>query len=174
MNLIVSADKNWGIGSKNQLLVRIPDDMRYFREMTLGKAVVMGRKTKESLPGGILQGRANIVLAHDAGYQAGGAVTVHSLDELHLELRKYATEDVFVIGGESVYRQLLGECDTAYVTKIDFSYSADSYFPDLDKQEGWKLAEESEEQTYFDIIYHYRKYVRKEAIAPQPGTAARP
>ncbi len=161
MTLIASADKNWAIGSNNQLLVRIPDDMRFFREMTMGKAVVMGRKTKESLPEGILPGRTNIVLTHDKDYKAKGAVIVHSLDELHKELEKFDTQDVFVIGGESVYRQLLDECDTAHITKIDFAYSADAYLPNLDKQPQWELTAESEEQTYFDIIYYFRRYERK-------------
>ena len=161
MNLIVSADENWGIGSNNQLLVRIPDDMRFFREVTVGKVVVMGRKTRESLPNGTLADRVNIVLTHDINYKAGSAVIVHSLEELHRELEQYDTDDVFVIGGSSVYRQLLDECDTAHVTKIDFAYSADAYFPNLDEDPEWELAAESEEQTYFDIIYYFRKYKKK-------------
>ena len=152
MTLIASADRNWAIGSNNQLLVRIPDDMRFFREITTGKAVVMGRKTKESLPEGILPGRTNIVLTHDQHYKAKGAVIVHSLDELHKEL---------VIGGESVYRQLLDECDTAHITKIDFAYSADARLPNLDELPQWELTAESEEQTYFDIVYYFRRYERK-------------
>ena len=161
MTLIASADQNWAIGSNNQLLVRIPDDMRFFREITTGKAVVMGRKTKESLPEGILPGRTNIVLTHDQHYKATGAVIVHSLDELHKELEKYPSEDVFVIGGESVYRQLLDECDTAHITKIDFAYSADARLPNLDELPQWELTAESEEQTYFDIVYYFRRYERK-------------
>lgn len=158
MNLIASADAGWGIGCKNQLLVRIPDDMRFFREMTTGKVVVMGRWTMESLPNGILTGRVNIVLTRDTAFRAKGAVVVHSLDALRSELAQYDTEDVYVIGGESVYRQLLDECSTAYITKIDFTYSADAYFPDLDQLPEWELVTESEEQTYFDIIYYFRKY----------------
>ncbi len=161
MTLIASADRNWAIGSNNQLLVRIPDDMRFFREITTGKAVVMGRKTKESLPEGILPGRTNIVLTHDQHYKAKGAVIVHSLDELHKELEKYPSEDVFVIGGESVYRQLLDECNTAHITKIDFAYSADARLPNLDELPQWELTAESEEQTYFDIVYYFRRYERK-------------
>lgn len=161
MNLIVSADENWGIGSGNQLLVRIPDDMRFFREVTQGKVAVMGRKTRESLPNGILADRVNIVLTHDKKYKVKGAVVVHSIEELHRELEQYDTEDVFVIGGESVYRQLLDECATAHVTKIDFKYHADAYFPNLDGRPEWQLVAESEEQTYFDIIYCFRKYERK-------------
>lgn len=158
MKLIVSADENWGIGSNNQLLVHIPEDMRLFREMTTGKVVVMGRKTRESLPSGTLEDRVNIVLTHDQNYKAGNAVIVNSLEELHQELEQYDANDVFVIGGSSIYGQLLDECDTAYVTKIDFAYSADAYFPNLDEAPEWELVAESEEQTYFDIIYHFRTY----------------
>lgn len=161
MKLIVSADENWGIGSNNQLLVHIPDDMRLFREATTGKVVVMGRKTRESLPNGTLEGRVNIVLTHDQNYKAGNAVIVHSLEELYQELEQYDTNDVFVIGGSSVYRQLLDECDTAHVTKIDFAYSADTYFPNLDEASEWELVAESEEQTYFDIIYYFRTYEKR-------------
>lgn len=161
MNLIASADENWGIGCNGRLLLRIPDDMRFFREMTTGKVVVMGRKTRESLPEGILTGRVNIVLSHDKSYQVKGAVVVCSLEELYRELEKYDTGDVFVIGGESVYRQLLDRCDTAYVTKIAFAYSADAYFPNLDEKPEWELVSESEEQTYFDIIYYFLRYERR-------------
>lgn len=162
MKMIVSADENWGIGSNNQLLVRIPDDMRFFREATMGKAVVMGRKTRESLPNGILSGRENLVLTHDRQYQAGDAVVLHSLEELRDRLKQYDTDEVFVIGGESVYRQLLCLCDTVYVTKIDFAYCADTYFPNLDELPEWELTEQSGEQTYFDIIYYFRKYKKKQ------------
>lgn len=161
MNLIVAADENWGIGSNNQLLVHIPEDLRLFRELTTGKVVVMGRKTIESLPNGALADRVNLVLSRDPDYQVSHATVVHSLEELYRELEQYDTDDIFVAGGESVYRQLLEACDTAYVTKIEFAYSADRYFPDLDKAPEWVLSGESEEQTYFDIIYYFRKYRRR-------------
>ncbi len=160
MNLIASVDKGWGIGCKNKLLVQIPDDLRFFREMTTGKVVVMGRKTRESIPGGILDGRVNIVLTHRLGYQARGAMVVHSLEELHQELLQYQTEDIFIAGGGSVYRQLLDMCDVAYITKLDFTYDADVYFPDLDQRPDWKIAARGDEQAYFDILYDFRKYVR--------------
>lgn len=158
MNLIAAVDQNWGIGNGGELLVHIPDDMKFFRQVTMGKAVVMGRKTFEGLPGGILKGRANIILTHDGDYQAAGAVIARSLAQLRQELAKYPSEDIFVIGGGSVYRQLLDECDTAYITKIDFAYCADTYFPNLDEREGWAVTQESEEQTYFDLVYHYLVY----------------
>lgn len=159
MNLIAAVDKNWGIGLKNQLLVRIPEDMKRFRNMTIGKVVVMGRKTLESFPGSQpLNDRTNIVLTKDNDYQVKNAVIVHDMEELFAELKKYKQEDIFVIGGESIYRQLLDQCETAYITKIDYEYQADVWFPNLDELEQWELIEESEEQTYFDLEYYFLKY----------------
>lgn len=162
MNLIVAVDKNWAIGNKNQLLVRIPADQKFFRETTTGKVVVMGRKTLESFPNGLaLKNRTNIVLTSDRSYAVTGAVVVHSMDELHEELKKYPGEDIFVIGGETVYRQLLDECDTAHITKIDYAFEADTYFPNLDERDDWEITADSEEQTYFDLEYYFYKYERK-------------
>ena len=124
MNLIAAVDENWAIGYQNKLLTSIPEDMKFFRETTTGKVVVMGRKTLESFPGKKpLKNRTNIILTKNPSYQVEGAVMVHDLDELHKELEKYNSEDIFVIGGESIYRQLLDECDTAYITKIEYQYS---------------------------------------------------
>ena len=162
MNVIVAADKNWGIGKNNQLLVSIPADMKMFRQMTTGKVVVMGRKTLESFPGKKpLKNRVNIVLTSDNSYQVDGAVIVHDMDELHEELKKYDSQDIYVIGGESIYRQLLDECDVAHITKIDFSYEADAWFPNLDEKEEWVVTADSEEQTYFDLEYYFYKYEKK-------------
>ena len=162
MNLIASVDKNWAIGRNNKLLVSIPDDMKSFRETTTGKVVVMGRKTLESFPGKKpLKNRVNIVLTSDNSYQVDGAVIVHDMDELHEELKKYDSQDIYVIGGESIYRQLLDECDVAHITKIDFSYEADAWFPNLDEKEEWVVTADSEEQTYFDLEYYFYKYEKK-------------
>lgn len=163
MNLIVAADKHWAIGNKGKLLVTIPQDQQTFRSMTLGKVVVMGRKTLESLPGGQpLYGRTNIVLTSDPSYRAKGAVVCHSMDEALHELKQYADEDVYIIGGQTIYEQFLGLCSEAHVTAIDFSYDADTYFPNLDRDPEWELVEESDEQTYFDLCYTYRRYRKKQ------------
>ena len=161
MNLIVNADKNWAIGKDNRLLVSIPQDMKFFRETTTGKVVVMGRKTLESFPGGQpLKKRTNIVLTTDKSYQAGEAIVVHSMEELMEELEQYPREDIFVIGGESIYRSLLPWCRTAYVTRTDHAYDADTWFPDLDAGPEWKLTKTSDEQTYFDLEYYFTVYER--------------
>ena len=134
MNIIVAVDKNWGIGKNNKLLVSIPSDMKFFRNETNGKVVVMGRKTLESFPNGI--------------------------PELLEELKKYPDDQIYVIGGGKVYEELLPYCNVAHVTKIDFAFEADTYFPDLDKMEEWQITATSDEQTYFDLEYSFVKYER--------------
>ena len=112
MNIIAAVDKNWAIGKNNELLVRIPMDQKFFRETTTGKVVVMGRKTLESFPNGLpLKNRTNIVLTHNLAYQVKDAIVVHSMEELHRELEKYDTNDVYVIGGQKIYEQLLDEIE---------------------------------------------------------------
>ena len=162
MNLIVAVDNNWAIGNKNELLVRIPNDHKHFREETTGKVVVLGRKTLETFPQGLpLKNRTNIILSRDPKYQVKDAVIVHSIEELLEELKKYNEEDIYIIGGESIYRQILPYCKVAHVTKIDREYEADTYFPNLDQDENWHITADSDEQTYFDIAYQFLKYERK-------------
>ncbi len=162
MNIIVAVDKNWSIGSQGQLLVSIPEDKKMFREETLGKVIVMGRKTLESLPGKRpLYGRTNIVLTKNPDYQVKGAIVCHSLSEARKELLRFPDEDCFIIGGQSIYEQFLPYCDTAHVTYIDYSYNADVHFPDLDRLPDWEMLLESDEQTYFDLCYTFRLYHRK-------------
>lgn len=165
MNVIAAVDRNWAIGNRNALLVRIPRDHKLFMEMTQGKVVVMGHNTLESLPQKQpLGNRINIVLSTDENYKVKGAMVVHSLEELFAELKQYASDEIFVIGGESVYRQLLPYCDTAHITKIDYAYDADAYFPKLDEMPEWVLEADSEEQTYFDLEYYFLKYQNKKCI----------
>ena len=162
MNLIAAVDKNWAIGYRNKLLISIPDDMKYFREMTTGKVCVMGKNTLLSFPAGMpLANRENVVLTSDKSFRAKGAVVVHSVDEALKELEQYDSRDVFVIGGESIYKQFIEHMDTAYITYIDYKYQADKHRPNLEKDSNWKLVEESDEQTYFNVEYYFRKYVRK-------------
>ena len=155
-------DENWAIGNKNELLISIPADHKFFRQETTGKVVVLGRKTLETFPQGLpLKNRTNIIMSTNKAYQVKDAVVVHDVEELLEELKKYDTEDVYIVGGESVYRQLLPYCDVAHVTKIDHAYAADAYFPNLDEMPEWQITADSEEQTYFDITYHFLKYERK-------------
>lgn len=161
MNLIVAVDKNWAIGKDNKLLVSIPQDMKFFRETTMGKVVVMGRKTLESFPGGQpLKKRTNIVITRDKNYSVKDAIVVHSVEEALEEIKNYNSEDVYVIGGDSIYRQMLPYCHVAHVTKINHAYEADTYFPNLDEKEEWLVTGVSDEQTYFDLEYEFVRYER--------------
>ena len=162
MKMIAAVDSNWAIGNKNRLLTSIPADMKFFRETTSGHVVVMGRKTLESFPNGLpLKNRTNIVLTANPSYEVKDTVIVHSEAELLEELKKYEGEEIFVIGGESIYRMLEPYCDVAYITKIDHEYEADAYFPNLDQMPEWRLAKESEEQTCFDLEYTFTVYERE-------------
>jgi len=161
MNIIVAVDQNWGIGLNGKMLVTIPADQRFFRDETLGKVVVMGRKTYESLPTGQpLVKRTNIILTRDHNYKAKGAMIVHSKEELMDVLKDYHSEDIYIIGGQKIYEQMIEHCDVAHVTKIDFTYEADTFHPNLDQMEDWKVAEESEEQTYYNLEYTFVRYER--------------
>ena len=162
MNIIVAADEHWAIGNKGKLLVSIPNDMKHFRQETTGKVIVLGHKTLQTFPQGMpLQSRTNIILSRDRKLTVKGAKVVHSVEELLEELKGYPTEDVYVVGGESVYRQLLPYGDVAHVTKIEHRYEADTFFPDLDRDPDWEITADSEEQTYFDLVYTFLKYERK-------------
>lgn len=162
MNCIVAVDKNWAIGYQNKLLARIPEDQRFFRETTTGKVVILGRKTLETFPGGKpLKNRVNIVITTRKDYRADDAIVVRSIEEALAEAAKYNSEDVFVIGGDSVYRQMLSFCDVAYVTRIDHEYQADTYFPNLDLMDDWALVEISEEYSYQGLTYRFCRYERK-------------
>lgn len=159
MDLIVAVDNNWAIGYKGNLLVSIPEDMKYFRETTMGGVVVLGRKTLAGFPNGLpLKGRDNIIFSTNPDYTVRGGVVVHSKEELFEELKNYADKQVFVIGGGTIYDMLLPYCKTAYVTKIDYDYQADTYFPNLDKLDNWRLVADSDEHTYFDLEYYFLKY----------------
>lgn len=162
MIAVLSADKNWGIGYKGDLLVKIPNDMKMFRNLTTGNVIVMGRKTLESFPNGQpLPKRVNIVMTQNPNYEAKGCVVVHNTEELMEELKNYPDKQIYVVGGESIYKELLPYCEEAYVTRIDYEYQADRYFPNLDENGEWELYEEGEEETFFSIEYYFNKYRRK-------------
>lgn len=162
MNLIAAVDSNWAIGYKNRLLVSIPADQKYFRQQTIDKVVVLGRKTLETFPNQMpLKGRTNIILTRNKNYKVKDAIIVHSTEELLEELKKYPSEDVYIIGGDSVYKEMLPYCDTAEITKIDKAFDADAYFPNLDEDSEWEIVADSDEQTYFDLEFRFLKYERK-------------
>lgn len=162
MNVIAAVDRKWGIGNKRQLLVQIPADQKLFRQETTGKVIILGHRTLETFPQGMpLAGRTNIILSRDPELKVKGADVVHSIEELMEELKAYDSRDVYVVGGESIYQQLLPYCDTAYLTMIDHTYEADAHFPNLETDEEWVQTGESDEQTYFDLAYTFVKYERR-------------
>jgi dihydrofolate reductase len=166
MNAIVAVDNRWAIGYKGSLLVRIPMDQKFFRDTTMGKVVVLGRKTLETFPNGLpLKGRTNIVLSRNPDLNIKDTLVVHSKEELLEELRQYPTEDIFIIGGSSVYDMMLPYCNTVHVTKIDYVYQADSYFPNLDNHPDWVITGESDENTYFDVEFTFYRYENKHPVS---------
>lgn len=161
MNLIAAADKNNAIGKNGGLLYKIPADMKFFRETTTGKTVVMGRKTLESFPGGNpLKNRVNIVLTRNDDYRKDGVVICNDISELEKEIKKYDTNDIFVIGGEEIYKLLLPLCDRAYITRIDGEADADAFLPDLDGSDDWKIISQSETLTDNDVNFRFVTYER--------------
>lgn len=162
MKAIVNVDNNWAIGLGDSLINHIPADMKFFKEKTTGNVVVMGRSTFMTFPGpGALPNRVNIVLTKDEDWSAPDVIVCHSLRELSEQLEGYDTNTVYVIGGSSVYEQLLPMCDTVYVTKVDSSKPADKFFPNLDKIVGWELSEQGDEQKHNDVSFRFTTYVKK-------------
>jgi dihydrofolate reductase len=159
MNFIAAVDANWGIGNKGRLLARIKEDQKFFKETTMGHVVVLGRKTLEEFPGGKpLSGRTNIILSRNTDYVQAGAVVAHSLSELSEVLSKYDSDDIFVIGGQSIYDMLIPYCDTAYITKIEHEYEADAYITNLDKDSSWEKKEKIGEGEAQGIMFSFWKY----------------
>ena len=155
MNVIVAVDENWGIGKDGDQLIYLKEDLKRFKALTMGHPLILGRKTMATFPGGRpLKGRRNLILSRNPDFAPEGGEVYHTMEELLAQ----APEDAFVIGGASVYHALIGQCDTAYVTKIQKGFPADCWFPNLDEREDWSPAEASEEQTYFDLEYQFVKY----------------
>ena len=157
MNLIVAVSLDYAIGKDNKLLFRLPTDMVFFKEKTIGKTVVMGEKTYLSLPKRPLLNRINIVLSDNPNFLADGAIVVHTLDDLFKELKKYRSEDIFVCGGASIYNLLMNYCDTAYVTKVEKIVDADTYIDDIEKR-GFVLKEVSPQIEENDLTFTFQTY----------------
>jgi dihydrofolate reductase len=171
MKLVVAVDNNWGIGYKGELLARVRADLRYFQSLTKGNTVILGSKTLSTFPGGrVLKDRVNIVLSRRPDYKPEGATVVGSIDELLSYVKDLDSENIFVIGGATVYEQLLPYCDTAYVTKFNKIFESDARFANLDESPEWELAEVGGEQTTNpetdtepDMTFNFCIYKRKNA-----------
>lgn len=155
MNLIVIVDQNWGIGKDGDQLVYLKPDLKRFQQLTTGHTIVLGRKTLATFPGGKpLKLRRNLILSTQKDFQVEGGEVVHTIEEL----LKVAPADSFVIGGASVYHQLLPYCHRAYVTKVEETYPADCSFPNLDADPAWQIEEEEGPFCYEDLRYSYVTY----------------
>ena len=156
MTAIVCVSQNWGIGRDGALLFRISADLKRFKALTVGKTVILGRKTLDTFPGGKpLKDRRNIVLTRRER-SIPGAEIVHSFDEAIA----LGGDDALVIGGASVYMALLSRCDRVYVTKVDAAPDADSFFPDLDDNPDWRVASESEVFEENGLKFRFVDYIR--------------
>ncbi|MCL2034159.1 MAG: dihydrofolate reductase [Oscillospiraceae bacterium] len=162
MKMIFSADNNWGIGCGNKLLFHAKGDMAYFKKMTTGKVVIMGRKTLESLPNKRpLPNRVNIVLTSDESYATEGAIICHSLEALFETVKIYDRDDLFVIGGAEVYRLLMPYCDAAYITRFFADAPADRFMSDFDALPDWERVSSSDEMHENGVSYRFDMYIQQ-------------
>lgn len=157
MNLIVAVDENWAIGKRGDQLCYLKEDLKRFQELTLGHTVILGRKTLTTFPGGRpLKGRDNLILSRNPDFTVEGGQVFHNINALLAA----APADSFVIGGESVYKALLPYCDTAFVTKIAHAFPADTFFPNLDDDPAWEVAQEESPLEQDGLRYRYVTYRR--------------
>ncbi len=163
MKLIVAVAKNWAIGYQGDLLFNLPDDMSFFKETTINKVVVMGRKTLLSFPNGRpLKNRVNIILTTDKDFKEEDCIVVNSFNELFEELKKYNEDDIFVIGGGKVYNDLYPYCSEAYITKVDAIVNADTYLHNFDDDKGWLLTYASELHENNGLKFTFNTYKNKD------------
>lgn len=161
MILIVAADKNFGIGRDNDLLTFLPEDLEFFKQNTLNKVIVIGRKTLDSFKNGKpLPKRHHIVLTRNRVIEHERVTTVGSIEELLEEVEKYNADDVFVSGGGTIYETLLPYCDKAYVTMIDADLNPDTYMPDLEVHPDWQCTEKGDVLYEGDISYRHTVWVQ--------------
>ena len=154
MTLIAAVDHRWGIGYRGAPLFRLPADLRHFKSLTMGRALLMGRKTFGSLPG-LLPGRAHAVLSRDPSFAPPGVTVLRSLDEA----RAYAqAQETFLVGGGEIYAALLADCALAHITRIDAARQADAFMPDLDRLPGWAVTDEGPWQEENGVRFQFCVY----------------
>lgn len=169
ISAIVCVDKNWGIGYQGKLLTHIPEDMKFFKEKTTNSVVIMGRKTYDSLPVKPLPNRlSNIVITSKINkmYEEdnnGTILATMDFVKMYLEtLSKDSQTNFYIIGGGQIYKELLPYCNKIYVTKINLAYqNVDTYFPNLEQDEEWEIAVDSEEKEYNELKYKFCTYERR-------------
>ena len=160
MIAIVAVDKNWGIGKDGEQLIYIPEDLKRFKAFTTGNTIILGRKTMYTFPGSKpLKNRRNLILSRTSGFQPEGAEVFPDLESLMTQITD--SDNTYVVGGSSVYHTMIGQCDTAYVTKIDAEYPADCWFPNLDEDPAWEIESAGEWLEHEGIKFRYVNYRRK-------------
>ena len=157
MNIVVAVNSDWGIGYNNSQSIIIPEDRRNFQKLTRGGVVIAGRITFEDF-GRPLPNRKTIILTRDRMFRASGIIVAHSIDETLAMVGDEDSEKVFVIGGGSVYNQLLPVCAYAYVTKLEAAPQSDTYFPNLDESPDWTLENRGDTQESIGIRYSFNLY----------------
>ncbi len=161
LSIIVAIANRNAIGKSNRLLTHLPKDLKWFKQNTLNKTVLMGRKTYESLPNGALPKRKNIVLSRNVNFEAPNCVILNSFDDLEKYL--LPDEENFIIGGAEIYKKLLPKADKLYITKIHADFDADAFFPKINFDE-WKLinkiSNKADEKHKFD--FDFLEYLRIE------------
>lgn len=164
ISAIVAVDEDWGIGFNGELLEKIPEDMKYFKELTTGNTVVMGRKTWDSLPIKPLPNRGNFIISRETPLLMENKAIRMNLDMIKDTMEANKDENYFIIGGGQIYKELLPFCDRVYVTKIFKSHeNVDTYFPNLDEPEKWniwKVTHQSKTYIYNDLMYQFWTYDR--------------
>ena len=164
ISAIVAVDEDWGIGFNGELLEKIPEDLKYFKELTTGNTVVMGRKTWDSLPIKPLPNRGNFIISRETPLLMENKAIRMNLDMIKDTMKANKNENYFIIGGGQIYKELLPFCDRVYVTKIYTSHeNVDTYFPNLDEPEEWntwKVVHQSKTKIYNNILYQFWTYDR--------------
>ncbi|MBP3322246.1 MAG: dihydrofolate reductase [Clostridia bacterium] len=168
MKLVVAVDKEWGIGYKGGLLAAVKADLAHFRELTVGKTVVLGSTTLKTFPGGRpLKNRKNLILSRNPDFAPEGATVLRSVKEVLDYQKEHPEQELVVIGGASIYEQMLPYCDTAYVTLFEASFKKDTYFPNLDADPHWQCVQlgqqmksTKETDTVDGMTYRFATYKR--------------
>lgn len=171
MKLIVAVDREWGIGYRGELLATVKEDLAHFRELTVGQTIVYGSSTLRTFPyGRPLKNRINLILSTNPNLKPEGAIVLRSVEELIAYEKAHTEEDIVVVGGASVYKQLLPYCDAAYVTRFDALFEKDAYFPNLDEDSNWQCVSVGETHysngatdTEDRMPYRFTEYRRVDA-----------
>ena|SRR5690625_4875631 len=161
ISLLFAMDKNRVIGKDNDLPWRLPNDLKFFKELTIGNNVIMGRKTYDSM-NGPLKNRENIIVTRDKNYEVAGCKIIHSIDDILSINEKEPTKEWFVIGGEEIFKQILPYADKIYMTYIDHSFEGDTYFPEWNESEWEEISKtkgKKDDKNPYD--YYFIEYERK-------------